>query len=211
MVTNQVIGDQNFTIVSYVRESDDYGCLVYITEEKSSVFQIYFRFTNENSGKAIFEEIVSSVEFDKYVNAKDIASNEPITYYTPGMFLDYQLGDSVFPDYVSDQIITINEVNGHLYADSADSSTIDSLYWVSANSNGNRQEIVDTAHERIISYFENRYGRGEQVKVPNGVFPRYWGFDDEAVTQFITESGLVYLVGPNSEYNIYVVQIEEPY
>ena len=31
------------------------------------------------------------------------------------------------------------------------------------------------------------------------------------LTQFITESGLVYLVGPNSKYNIYVVQIEEPY
>lgn len=125
--------------------------------------------------------------------------------------MDYQLGDPVLPDYVSEQTITINEVNGHLYSDSTDNATIDSLYWVSSNSNGNRQEIVDTAHERIISYFENRYGRGEQVKVPNEVFPRYWGFDDETVTQFITESGLVYLVGPNSEYNIYVVQIEEPY
>lgn len=174
MIANQVIDDQNFTIVSYVRESDDYGCLVYITEEKSSVFQIYFRFTNENSGKAIFEEIVSTVEFDMYVNPKDNASSEPITYYTPGMFLDYRLGDPIFQNDVSEQIITIYEVNGHLYADSADSSTIDSLCWVSSNSNGNRQEIVDTAHERIIGYFENRYGRGEQVKVPNGDFPRYW-------------------------------------
>ena len=85
------------------------------------------------------------------------------------------------------------------------------MYWVSANSHGNSPEIVETAHERIISYFENRYGLGKEVKVPSGVFPHYWGFDDETVTQFITETGLIYLVGPNSEYNIYVVQVEEPY
>ena len=137
--------------------------------------------------------------------------NNPITKITPGMFLDYQLGDHVLPDFVSEQTITIDEVNGHLYSESIDNATIDFLYWVSSNSNGNRQEIVDTAHERIISYFENRYGLGKQVNVQNGVFPHYWGFDDELVTQFITKSGLVYLVGPNSEYNIYVVQIEEPY
>ena len=210
-VTDQMIDGQNFAVVSYVRESDNYCSIVYITEKDSSVFQVYFRFTSENSGKEIFEEIVSAVEFDEYVNPQYITSKEPITEQTPGMFLDYQLGDPVFPSYVSEQTITIDEVNGHLYADSVDDTTINSLYWVSANSNGNRQEIVDTAHERIIGYFENRYGLGEQVSVPSGVFPRYWGFDDEPVTQFITESGLVYLVGPNSEYNIYVVQIAEPY
>ena len=157
----------------------------------------------------------------EYVLGKDVqakpvqpnqgVNNNPITHQTPGMFLDYQLGDPVFSSQVSEQIITINEVNGHLYAESTDDTTITSLYWVSSNSNGNKQEIVDTAHKRIIGYLENLYGHGEQVRIPNGVFPRYWGFDDETVTQFITESGLVYLVGPNSEYNIYVVQIEEPY
>lgn len=137
--------------------------------------------------------------------------NEPTTQHTPGMFLDYQLGDSILPDHISKQIITINEVNGHLYYESTDNTTIDSLYWVSSNSNGNKQEIVDTAHERIISYFESRYGLGKEVIVPSGVFPHYWGFDDETVTQYITETGLAYLVGPDSEYNIYVVQIKEPY
>ena len=137
--------------------------------------------------------------------------NDPTTHNTPGMFLDHQVGDPILPDHISKQIITINEVNGHLDYESTDNTTIDSLYWVSSNSNGNKQEIVDTAHERIISYFESRYGLGKKVKVPNGVFPHYWGFDDETVTQFITENGLVYLVGPNSEYNIYVVQIKAPY
>lgn len=137
--------------------------------------------------------------------------NDPTTHHTPGMFLDYQLGNSILPDHISKQTITINEVNGHLYSESTDNTTIDSLYWVSSNSNGNKQEIVDTAHERIVSYFESRYGLGKEVIVPSGVFPRYWGFDDETVTQFITETGLAYLVGPDSEYNIYVVQIKEPY
>lgn len=152
-----------------------------------------------------------SSESQENTDPKDDTYNNPITHHTPGMFLDYQLGDPVLPDYVSKQTITIDEVNGHLYFESTDNTTVDSLYWVSANSNGNSPEIVETAHERIISYFENRYGLGKEVKVPSGVFPHYWGFDDETVTQFITETGLIYLVGPNSEYNIYVVQIEEPY
>ena len=151
-----------------------------------------------------------SIQSDTAQPTEDIY-NEPTTHHTPGMFLDYQLGDSILPDHISKQIITINEVNGHLYYESTDNTTIDSLYWVSSNSNGNKQEIVDTAHERIISYFESRYGLGKEVIVPSGVFPRYWGFDDETVTQFITETGLTYLVGPDSEYNIYVVQIKEPY
>lgn len=152
-----------------------------------------------------------SSESQKNTDPNDDIYNNPITDHTPGMFLDYQLGDPVLPDYVSKQTITIDEVNGHLYFESTDNTTVDSLYWVSANSNGNSPEIVETAHERIISYFENRYGLGKEVKVPSGVFPHYWGFDDETVTQFITETGLIYLVGPNSEYNIYVVQVEEPY
>ena len=151
-----------------------------------------------------------SIQSDTAQPTEDIY-NEPTTHHTPGMFLDYQLGDSILPDHISKRIITINEVNGHLYYESTDNTTIDSLYWVSSNSNGNKQEIVDTAHERIISYFESRYGLGKEVIVPSGVFPRYWGFDDETVTQFITETGLTYLVGPDSEYNIYVVQIKEPY
>ncbi len=190
--------------------------------------KIEMGFKGGNFGSLKIRDLSSSETFyyeeyggDRYLHSFDTeyildadyvgVGNEPITQYTPGMFMDYRLGDPVFPSNVSEQTITVDEVNGHLHADSNDDTTIDSLYWVSSNSNGNRQEIVDTAHERILGYFESRYGFGEQVTVPSGVFPPYWGFDDESVTQFTTESGLVYLVGPDSEYNIYVVQIEKPY
>ena len=85
-VTTQTIGEQNFAVISYVRESDNYCSLVYITEKDFSVFQIYFRFTNENSGKEIFEEIVSAVEFDKYVNPKEIKYTEAIAYMAEKKF-----------------------------------------------------------------------------------------------------------------------------
>jgi len=77
-VTNQIIGEQTFSVVSYVRESDNYCSLVYITEKDFSTFQVYFRFTSENSGKEIFEEIVAAVEFDKYVNPKEDTYNEAL-------------------------------------------------------------------------------------------------------------------------------------
>ena len=136
------------------------------------------------------------------------------------MFEGFSLGDPV-DDALRDRLgnewgcitkNTINEVNGSLYTYYRNGVTIDSLCWVSSNSNGNRQSIVDTARERIIRYFEDRYGSGEDVLVPEYVIR---GYGDKNVmctaTQFVTETGLVYLVGPDSPYNIYVVQVEEPY
>lgn len=64
--------------------------------------------------------------------------------------------------------------------------------------------------DMIVNFIGKEYSIPKDV-IPSGVFPRYWGFDDETVTQIITETGLTYLVGPDSEYNIYVVQIKEPY
>lgn len=143
------------------------------------------------------------------IRAEQKAEKERVAYTIPEMFAEYKLGDPIFSSYVSERVLSINEVNGHLYGYSSDGTTIDSLYWVSSNSNGNKQEIVDTARERIISYFEDRYGPGEDVTVPDGIVP----FTDgkQTVTQFVTKAGLVYLVGPNSQYNIYVIQVESPY
>ena len=197
-----------------------------VVETENDTFDFDFNYNDINIGISNYDGAVkyinaySSETFyyeeygeKRYLHSRDTeyVLDKNVAYQIPEMFLDYQLGDPIFSTQVSEQTITINEVNGHLYAKSTDTTTITSLYWISSNSNGNKQEIVDTAHERIISYFENLYGRGEQVKVPSGFFPHYWGFDDETVTQFITKSGLVYLVGPNSEYNIYVVQIENPF
>lgn len=183
------------SVVGYKGDICDYGNYVHIDSDEHAVRPV------------MWIEIGESNKTDE----TDVTYKDPVTNQTPGMFLDYKLGDPVLPDYVSKQTITIDEVNGHLYFESTDNTTVDSLYWVSSNSNGNKQEIIDTAHERIISYFENRYGLGKEVVVPGGVFPHYWGFDDETATQFITGIGLAYLVSPDSEYNIYVVQIKEPY
>lgn len=187
--------EKTATVVGYKGDICDYGNYVHIDSDEYAVRPV------------MWIEIGESNKTDE----TDVTYKDPVTNQTPGMFLDYKLGDPVLPDYVSKQTITIDEVNGHLYFESTDNTTVDSLYWVSSNSNGNKQEIIDTAHERIIRYFENRYGLGNEVVVPSGVFPHYWGFDDETVTQFISDTGLAYLVGPDSEYNIYVVQIKEPY
>lgn len=153
--------------------------------------------------------IISGVLINGAVRKAQAEEKERIAHLPPEMFLGYQLGDPVFPSSVSKTTTAVNEVNGHLYGYSDDEITISKLYWVSSNSNGNKQEIVDTARERIIRYFEDRYGAGEDITVPEGIIP--YGDGPQMATQFITKSGLVYLVGPNSEYNIYVIQIENPY
>lgn len=132
------------------------------------------------------------------------------------VFCGFELGDPVSSWTNTSKYGTMfgidramDEVNGSLYADSSDDQTIDSLYWISSNSYGNKQEIVDTARERIIKHLTKKYGKGKEVIVPEGVIPHKKGA--QHATQFITKSGIVYLVGPDSEYNIYVVQVENPY
>jgi hypothetical protein len=144
------------------------------------------------------------------VRAKQAAEKEKLAYLPPDIFAGYELGDPCDDSLKGLAKNTIGELNGQLWGESINNSgRIDKLYWVSSNSNGNRQDVVDTARERIIAYFEARYGTGEDVTVPDGVIPYEDG--SQTATQFVTKSGQVYLVGPDSKYNIYVVQVQEPY
>lgn len=129
----------------------------------------------------------------------------------PEIFAGYKLGDPLYGDgFEKLAENSIGELNGQLWGESINNSgIIDELYWVSSNSNGNRQDVVDTARERIIAYFEARYGTGEDVMVPDGAILHEDG--SQTATQFVTKAGLVYLVGPDSEYNVYVVQVRDPY
>ena len=145
-----------------------------------------------------------------------IVNKRNMAYAPPEVFAGFELGDPVssWTNTGKYGIMggikgAMNEVNGYLYAGTSDDKTIDSLYWVSSNSNGNTQVIVDTARVRIINQLTKQYGQGTEVIVPEGVIPYSTG--PQNATQFITKSGLVYLVGPNSEYNIYVIQVENPY
>ena len=128
------------------------------------------------------------------------------------VFCGFELGDPLSSWYNAGGHggidIAMDEVNGTSYARSSDGQTIDSLYWISDNSNGNKQEIVDTARERIINHLTKKYGEGKEVIVPEGIL---WQEEAQHATQFITKSGIVYLVGPDSKYNIFVVQVENPY
>ena len=72
------IGEQEFTVISYVRTEDYNGCNVYITESESSVFEIYFRSVAESTNPVIFDEIVGTIAFDDYVNPKEGTYNEAI-------------------------------------------------------------------------------------------------------------------------------------
>ena len=130
-------------------------------------------------------------------------------------FAGFKLGDasSSYPDYPFNPKTTVNGVKGTVYINSLknnrNADTIKDIEWISSNSNGNPQEIVDTAHERILAEMERMYGPGKTVTVPKGTT----GFSLEKPcegTQFITKSGIIYLVGPNSEYNIDVYQISDP-
>lgn len=51
------IGEQEFTVISYVRTEDYNGCNVYVTESESSVFEVYFRSVPESTNPVIFDEI----------------------------------------------------------------------------------------------------------------------------------------------------------
>ena len=72
------IGEQEFTVISYVRTDDYNGCNVYITESESSVFEVYFRSVPESTNPVIFDEIVGAIAFDDYVNPKEDTYNEAI-------------------------------------------------------------------------------------------------------------------------------------
>lgn len=73
------IGEQEFTVISYVRTDDYNGCNVYVTESESSVFEIYFRSVPESTNPVIFDEIVGTIAFDDYVNPKEEAYNEALS------------------------------------------------------------------------------------------------------------------------------------
>lgn len=72
------IGEQEFTVISYVRTDGYNGCNVYVTERESSVFEIYFRSVPESTNPVIFDEIVGAFAFDSYVNPKEDAYTEAI-------------------------------------------------------------------------------------------------------------------------------------
>ena len=72
------IGEQEFTVISYVRTDDYNGCNVYVTESESSVFEIYFRSVPESTNPVIFDEIVGAIAFDDYVNPKESTYNKAV-------------------------------------------------------------------------------------------------------------------------------------
>ena len=78
LVTTQVIGEQNFNIVSYIRKDDNNCCRVYIIEQDFSVFQVYFRFAEGNSNNELCDEIVDAIAFEEYVNPKESTYSEAI-------------------------------------------------------------------------------------------------------------------------------------
>ena len=82
------IGEQEFTVISYVRTDDYNGCNVYVTESESSVFEIYFRSVPESTNPVIFDEIVEAIAFDTYVNPKEDAYTEAISLMSDGKYAD---------------------------------------------------------------------------------------------------------------------------
>lgn len=82
------IGEQEFTVISYVRADDYNGCNVYVTESESSVFEIYFRSVPESTNPVIFDEIVGAIAFDDYVNPKEDTYNEALSLMSDGKYAD---------------------------------------------------------------------------------------------------------------------------
>ena len=74
------------TVVGYKGDICDYGNYVHIDSDEYAV------------RPAMWIEVDKPNKTDE----PDAAYNDPITNHTPGMFLDYQLGDPVLPDYISE-------------------------------------------------------------------------------------------------------------
>lgn len=136
-----------------------------------------------------------------------VVPNQPFS-----AFLGYELGDD-YASFKQGSVVeydlaykpsSINGVSGNLYAKSK-SSTIDSLFWSSHSDD-------KTASSKVISELEKSYGQGQSVRVPNKEGTKIGGLESTYMgTQFITPSGIIYIVGSRSGGNVYVFQSATKY
>ena len=133
------IGEQEFTVISYVRTDDYNGCNVYVTEIGSSVFEIYFRSVPESTNPVIFDEIVGTIAFDDYVNPKEEAYNEALSLMSAEKY--------------DEAISMFTELDG--YKDSAAKITECENAIIEAKYNDASRLLADGKYEEALAIFEN--------------------------------------------------------
>ena len=133
------IGEQEFTVISYVRADDYNGCNVYVTESESSVFEVYFRSVPESTNPAIFDEIVGAIAFDDYVNPKEDTYNEAIGLMSAEKY--------------DEAIVMFAELDG--YKDSTAKITECENAIIEAKYNNASRLMADGQYEEALAIFEN--------------------------------------------------------
>ena len=133
------IGEQEFTVISYVRTEDYNGCNVYVTESESSVFEVYFRSVPESTNPVIFDEIVGAIAFDDYVNPKEDTYNEAIGLMSAEKY--------------DEAIVMFAELDG--YKDSATKITECENAIIEAKYNNASRLMADGKYEEALAIFEN--------------------------------------------------------
>lgn len=143
VVEDRDIGNQVFSVITYIREEDNNYCNVYVTEIDASVFMIYFRSLPESNKPAVFEEIVSAIAFDEYVNPKEDAYNEAIDLMAAGKY--------------ADALSAFNDLNGfrdsNLYIDEIQEILDEALYVkATEQQNAGQYEAAFLTFQEILGY-----------------------------------------------------------
>lgn len=201
------IGEQEFTVVTYVDEKDDskYFYNVYVTEQNSSVFFIYFMSKENNNNVELFEEIVAAVDFAEYKNPKKEShnSNNLLTFSDGIVFIENN--EEIYSKYNNNIWDVIKGENGEgsswwFWIEDDDAVDIhDGLGEIKTN----RGIVMGVSSEKDII---NAYGHDIEIMFDPNTDIVYNSMKDNEIEsyKYLEDSKKVFAYDYNAQYQIII-------